>query len=164
METKICSKCKIEKLVEDFFYHPHTKDNRQSHCKECVSEYKESIKGEYLYLIFESKDIAYVGSCNNIIDRVSSHTNGYSNIREYMLEDNWTEIRVLNIDDIVKSKKERLFVEATLIYELAPKLNKNRSIPSLDNIDREEKLTKFAFDLMDNIDEMFFEYKKNNIE
>jgi hypothetical protein len=35
MKTKICTKCKIEKNVCEFGYHPQTKDKLQCRCKEC---------------------------------------------------------------------------------------------------------------------------------
>lgn len=33
MDTKICTKCKIEKSIDDFY--DHSKQRKQSHCKKC---------------------------------------------------------------------------------------------------------------------------------
>lgn len=37
METKICSKCGVEKPLEDFAYRDKTKGTRRAECKECIS-------------------------------------------------------------------------------------------------------------------------------
>ena len=47
METKICSKCKIEKPVSEFRFRNKTKGQYHSHCKECEKQrdkihYRES--------------------------------------------------------------------------------------------------------------------------
>lgn len=34
---KICSKCSIDKKLEDFYPHPRTRDGRQSSCKACCN-------------------------------------------------------------------------------------------------------------------------------
>jgi hypothetical protein len=34
---KVCSKCKVEKPLEEFHKHKATKDGRQSYCKKCSS-------------------------------------------------------------------------------------------------------------------------------
>lgn len=39
METKICSKCKIEKSINEFCNNKKKKDNKNIWCKECQSEY-----------------------------------------------------------------------------------------------------------------------------
>ena len=39
METKICSKCKEEKPVGDFYSDKSRKDGRKCYCKKCVTEY-----------------------------------------------------------------------------------------------------------------------------
>jgi hypothetical protein len=37
MKSKICSKCKEEKLISDFFKAPHHSDGLTSQCKKCIS-------------------------------------------------------------------------------------------------------------------------------
>lgn len=49
METKVCSKCKISKYINEFGKHPQTKDGLQCRCKECrkldkKEEYKKNKK------------------------------------------------------------------------------------------------------------------------
>lgn len=39
--TKICSKCKIEKPLENFYADNRHKDGKQSHCMRCFKFYKE---------------------------------------------------------------------------------------------------------------------------
>lgn len=35
---KTCKKCTSEKSLDDFYYHPETKDNRNIYCKSCEKE------------------------------------------------------------------------------------------------------------------------------
>lgn len=44
---KVCNMCYREKPLEDFHNSSHTKDKRQSYCKECATKYKRSIGGSY---------------------------------------------------------------------------------------------------------------------
>lgn len=48
METKVCSKCKIEKDVSEFYFRKRVKDNYSSACKSCeaktVKKYQEKNK------------------------------------------------------------------------------------------------------------------------
>ena len=44
METKVCSKCGIEKSIEAFSWHNKSKGIRQSACKECVKQYNKEYK------------------------------------------------------------------------------------------------------------------------
>jgi len=39
METKICSQCKKEKLISQFFYRKPSKDGHSAYCKECYKKY-----------------------------------------------------------------------------------------------------------------------------
>lgn len=39
METKICKKCKTEKLLSEFNANPHTVDKRVATCKNCMKKY-----------------------------------------------------------------------------------------------------------------------------
>ncbi len=38
---KTCSKCKIEKSIDDFYNHKSTKDGKSTQCKKCMSEYRQ---------------------------------------------------------------------------------------------------------------------------
>lgn len=40
--TKVCSKCKIEKSVKDFYKHPGCKQGIRPDCKICADEYNDS--------------------------------------------------------------------------------------------------------------------------
>lgn len=44
METKVCSKCGIEKPIEDFVKNAKMKDGYANHCKECHRLYDASLK------------------------------------------------------------------------------------------------------------------------
>lgn len=44
METKVCSKCGIEKPIEEFVKNAKIKSGYSSHCKECHSLYGASLK------------------------------------------------------------------------------------------------------------------------
>lgn len=44
MKTKICSKCKIEKPIEDFDKHNSHKDGLRSECKKCHNEWKRQYR------------------------------------------------------------------------------------------------------------------------
>lgn len=48
METKVCSKCGIEKLLSEFYSHAWNKDGLNSNCKTCISkklkEYRKTKK------------------------------------------------------------------------------------------------------------------------
>lgn len=37
METKICSKCHIEKPIDDFAFRNKSKNTRRAECKECIA-------------------------------------------------------------------------------------------------------------------------------
>src|ERR1022692_4548648 len=43
METKICGKCKVEKLVSEFFRDRTRKDGLKPRCKECADLVKEKL-------------------------------------------------------------------------------------------------------------------------
>lgn len=123
--------------------------------------YREGIKGNYLYLIYEGKNIVYVGSCSYLVERISNHINWYSNIGDYMREDNWTEIKNLDIADIVNSKEEIEFIEYILIQELEPSWNVNSNKSDIYYTEREKDLVSSAMDMIDNLDYYFNAYREN---
>lgn len=42
METKICSKCGIEKTISEFYKHPNTSDGYSNKCKNCTKQYVQN--------------------------------------------------------------------------------------------------------------------------
>lgn len=72
METKICSKCGRELLIEHYNKNSKLKDGLQRHCKDCAREYarvsyenkkakkveNERIEFEKKYKIYTNKDLA----------------------------------------------------------------------------------------------------------
>jgi hypothetical protein len=54
---KICNKCNVEKLLNEYHKKPNTVDGRDGRCKTCVSQYKKQqnqkikIKSDKDYLI-----------------------------------------------------------------------------------------------------------------
>ena len=45
---KKCSKCNVEKSLEQFTKYSRSKDGRSSKCKQCAKEYRNSTKGKEL--------------------------------------------------------------------------------------------------------------------
>lgn len=102
-ETKVCSKCKIEKLLDDFHKHKLSKDGHRHECKECVSKIEKD-RAEYyknnLIIITEkrcsrcniikpvsefnkksySKD-GYSPACKNCASVLYGHKIPYNNIK-----------------------------------------------------------------------------------
>jgi len=48
MKTKICSKCKLELPVSEFYKNKTGTDGLHSACKQCEKEYDKSIAGRYV--------------------------------------------------------------------------------------------------------------------
>ncbi len=48
-ETKVCSKCKEEKSVSEFYRDSMTKNGLRYSCIQCVKEYQKSEKGKAAY-------------------------------------------------------------------------------------------------------------------
>ena len=44
---KICSKCKIEKDLDDFYKNKITKDGYQNTCKQCQNEYNKTMANTF---------------------------------------------------------------------------------------------------------------------
>ena len=56
MDSKICTKCKVVKSVDDFGYHKTGKNGLKSHCYECCSAY---IREKRKDPSFKAKEFAY---------------------------------------------------------------------------------------------------------
>lgn len=186
---KYCSKCGEFKSIDEFYKNRSKKDGLQSFCKECKKimdkkwnednegykkqhyqdnkqrykehnkQYREERKSHYLYMIYEGGQVVYIGSSSDVINRISGHISCNSNISDYMRLNQWTSIKFLNIEEYVHSKKEREFIENIFIEEICPYLNKIGANVGLDDTSREEVLSFVAYNLLDNIDELFTTYK-----
>ena len=53
--TKTCVKCKTEKKIQEFCYHPHYKDGYTSACKECMAK-SRSNRRKRRYTFDDMKD------------------------------------------------------------------------------------------------------------
>ena len=146
MEVKKCQKCGLIKGLNEF--------SSNGCCKGCYREYKrkwqyenkahikryyEKDKGYYLYIICNGEEVKYVGATEHLNYRLSNHVNCNSNIKELMSGDNWTEIKYLDITDIVANREEMLLLENVLIELYEPMYNKNMNI--IKNVD---KLREFS--------------------
>ena len=176
-KTKVCSKCGREKNLFEFSKHNNAKDGLQTYCKEChkayynhnkdklqayKKAYEQGIKGHYLYIIYQGKRVAYVGSCSYLGKRISNHINCHSNIAKHMINDDWTTIKTLDIGERVNSKEEREFIEYMLIEELEPIWNGNTKHKGLENDEREADLSMEATDILENLEYYFKNYKEND--
>lgn len=179
-KTKVCSKCGMEKWSSEFAKNISRKDGLQTYCKECHNAccrdykqnnkekiqaynkaYMEGLKGHYLYIIYQGKRVAYVGSCSYLSKRISTHINCYSNIAKHMSRDEWTTIKTLDISDMVNSKEEREYIEHILIQELEPLWNSSSKHKGLDDEQREFDLGVEAVHILDNLEQYFVNYKEN---
>ena len=183
--TKLCIRCGSEKNLFEFAKNNNAKDGLQTYCKECNSaycrDYKQNnkdriqaynkaynkayiqgLKGHYLYIIYQGKRVAYVGSCSYLGKRISSHVNCHSNIAKYMDNDDWTTIKTLDIGERVNSKEEREYIEYMLIEELEPMWNGNTKHKKLENDERETDLGMEATDILENLEYYFKNYKEND--
>ena len=139
-------------------YYENNKDRINAYKK----AYIQGLKGHYLYIIYQGKRVAYVGSCSYLSTRISSHINCYSNIAKYMKNDDWTTIKTLDIGERVNSKEEREFIEYMLIEELEPMWNGNTKHKKLENDEREADLSMESTDILENLEYYFKNYKEND--
>lgn len=180
IKLKKCAKCGTEKSVSEFGKNSSIKDGLQSYCKACYNAYardyykdnkdkakaknkayREEVKGYYLYLIYEGKQIVYVGSCSHLVERISNHINCHSNIADRIRKNTWTSIKYLDIGHLVNLKEEREFVEYILINELEPSWNVKGREKKLNDTEREQDLVSSALDIIDNLEYYFTTYREN---
>lgn len=146
MEVKKCPKCGQIKGLNEF--------SSSGYCKVCYSEYKrqwhenneeyykryyEEGKGYYLYIICENNVIQYVGATEVLSKRLNFHINCKSNIKDLMSSDKWTEIKYLDITNVVANREEMLLLENTLIDLYKPMYNK-----VMNRIRNVDKLREFS--------------------
>lgn len=157
MEVKKCPKCGKIKGLSEFNSNGYCKvcysaylkkwrENNKAHIKQRYEENKgyikqcyEESKGYYLYIICKNEEVQYVGATEVLSKRLNFHINCKSNIKNLMNSQDWTEIRYLDIIDIVANREEMLLLENALIELYGPMYNKNMNI--IKNVD---KLREFS--------------------
>ena len=73
METKVCSRCKIEKELNLFHKSKNTKDGYYSNCKSCKAQYKK-----------ENGINNYINNLDNVLKSKKKYReNNKEHIREY---------------------------------------------------------------------------------
>jgi len=112
-----CSKCGAEKVADN-----------QGYCVECKREYNkqydEEMQGHYLYMIMNGDTIQYIGKTNRIDRRISNHINGHSPNTKHIFEfGKWTEIKFLDVTDLVDDDVELRVLENDLINLYKPSCN-----------------------------------------
>lgn len=132
---KQCTKCKVEKSLDDFHNSKKSNDGKRHICKVCVKEYDaqtfdnpESTRNKWgsgIYALVHKAtcSIHYVGSTKRLYNRKTDHfskaqcsifTQNNLNYKDY-------EFVILNIID---NKEKRMQHEALYISILQPVLNK----------------------------------------
>lgn len=177
MGRKRCSQCRGYFPHSDFSRNKATVDGLDTLCRSCRSEYNRNYrevnpsynrdyctknKRNCVYLIIENKQIMYIGSTiNDLSYRVSSHLNGYTSIRNYMLKNTWTEIKYIHIDDDIEEHELRA-IEQIFIDEMCPMLNQNIA-SNFDNIseDRMEYISELAYEKLEYYEKYSKTYKIN---
>ena len=180
MKTKLCTKCKREKSIAEFHKHIGRNDSLQPYCKSCTraynkqyrednkeyfvkynKAYRESKRGNYIYFIMNHEEALYIGSTINLRARMDAHFSN-SNITHKLKEENWTNIKFLDIESFLNSENEineMLYCECLFIEMLEPAWNKQHAKINL-NHDR-------AVELFEDMEELynadkFMTYKTND--
>jgi len=82
MLTKVCTKCKKEKELSEFNYHPTCKYNKNSKCKTCEKEYKLKYKQNNKDKIYRQKQKHYKQNKIEILKKVKIYRiNNKENIK-----------------------------------------------------------------------------------
>lgn len=120
-----------------------TKHKTKSYCKECYSirqkEYREERKGYYLYVVKKGKDVQYVGATESLKDRMSSHLNLHSNIKELIEDsDKWDCIKYIDLTELLEERLQLLYLENFLmdIYNTSTKYNSQYNRIPEEKIDK----------------------------
>ena len=106
METKICKKCKIEKLHNEFNKDKYSKDGLRYRCRECTSE-------EYRTYYYNNVE-------NEIIRQVNYQKNNSDQVKE---KRNTRHNKKYNNDPLYKMKtlirnRLKIFLKSKKIFEI----------------------------------------------
>ena len=166
MKNKTCPKCGQIKGLSEFnnngyckvCYRAYLKDWRENN-KNYMKQWLEDNKGYYLYIICKNEEVQYVGATEVLSKRLNFHINCKSNIKNLMNSQDWTEIRCLDIIDIVANREEMLLLENVLIELYEPSYNKvmNR----IKSVDKLRELSLLAE--IHNLNQHWELYTKNKI-
>lgn len=136
MESKVCTTCKLDKPLEEFYKHKKGKFGRNSRCKKCSykkrrehwmenrEKYVHSSKvhrektDSGVYCIKASNG-TYVGQSKNIQLRISNHKSIKNSLTPVESIIEW------KILEKVQDSRERLIREEYWIKKLKPTLNTN---------------------------------------
>ena len=157
-EYKACSKCGKAKPLSEFSKSKNSKDGLQWYCKECNKKYQDVGKSAYIYLIYQDKEIVYIGSTNNIKKRICNHLNYNTNLRNYIKKNTWSEIRYIEFEGI--SRQELYYIEGVFIEEMIPSLNQVKVSCSISS-DRLQEVSELAYETLEHFQEVSEQYKKN---
>lgn len=114
-------------------------ENNKAHAIEYRKQYYDENRGYYLYIICKNGVVQYVGATEHLNNRMSRHINYHSNIKDLMNSQNWTEIKYLDITNIVANREEMLLLENVLIELYQPSYNK-----VMNRIKGVDKLREFS--------------------
>lgn len=104
METKICSKCKIEKKTCDFDKDKHMKTGLQSQCKLCKKEYRDKINPEIKKEKLKEWRLKNEDKVKTYYNKLYQQKYHEEN-REHRLE-NISNYNKINRETLLKKKKE----------------------------------------------------------
>jgi hypothetical protein len=93
---KICSKCKVEKPVSEYYKHNSNKDGLQGQCKSCMKEkstqwaknnpdkikkiiHKYHTKKQGIYEWYDGDISLYIGQSKRLLNRISNHKSYFNN-------------------------------------------------------------------------------------
>jgi hypothetical protein len=149
MESKICSKCKINKPISDFVKHPQTKDGLQCRCNQCRKIDREKYYEKNKETINKKSKKYREENLEKLIEYSKEY---YDNNREVLLE----------------KKKEYYKKNSKIIYEKLRDYNKKNKTKVIQykNIYNKEKkksspLYKVRVLMRDRLNQ-FFKYSKTN--
>lgn len=134
MESKLCTKCKVDKPLEDFYRHRKGKFGRNPSCKECSYKNRKQhwVKNRDKYVLSSKKhrdkctkgvyfikatNGTYVGQSNTIELRIANHKSSKNKLTPVEKIISW------KILEEVENKKLRLKREDYWINKLNPTLN-----------------------------------------
>lgn len=140
IKTKICSKCKEKKLIEDFCKYSRSKDGYSCWCKKCRAEYANNYKKASKEHLIEYRAIYYINNKEKINKR---NTKNYINNKKRILKKHaeWS-----------KNNKEKIFKQKTQYREHNKERIRLRSINYLRK-PASYKTYAFKIELVENVSE-----------